>query len=305
MQNIIPALPREAIKAELNASTFVRKANFGTRSIYIVDAHNAPNTLREVGRLRELSFRAGGGGTGLDCDLDRYDSCAKPFKQLIVWSDEEEEIVGGYRFQLGEILSENTDGHWDSPTAHLFHYNDIFTQKYLPHCVELGRSFVVPSKQSGSSARGSIYTLDNLWDGLGAIIVQYPQIKYFFGKVTMYPSFPQKARDLILYFMRKYCPDAEGLMQPHESLSLTSSTEELAAIFVGENFKSDYKILSRLVRDHEETIPPLVNAYMKLSPTMKSFGTAINYQFGNVEETGILITIADIYEQQRERHLNY
>jgi hypothetical protein len=305
MQNIIPALPREAIKAELNANTFVRKANFGARSIYIVDAHNAPNTLREVGRLRELSFRAGGGGTGADCDLDRYDGCEKPFKQLIVWSEEEEEIVGGYRFQLGEILAENTDGHWDSPTAHLFHYNTVFTENYLPHCVELGRSFVVPSKQAGSAARGSIYTLDNLWDGLGAIIVQYPQIKYFFGKVTMYPSFPQKARDLILYFMRKYCPDAEGLMQPHEALNLTTADEELAAIFVGENFKADYKILSRLVRDHEQTIPPLVNAYMKLSPTMKSFGTAINHDFGNVEETGILITIADIYEQQRERHLNY
>lgn len=304
MQTIIPAVPRAALKAELNEKTFVRKANFGGRLIYITDAHDSPNVLQEIGRLREISFRAGGGGTGLALDLDKYDTCAQPFKQLIVWSEEEQEIVGGYRFQLGEVLTANTDGHWDSPTAHLFQYNPVFVDKYLPKCVELGRSFVIPTKQAGTAQRGSIYTLDNLWDGLGAIVTNYPEIQYFFGKVTMYPSFDQKARDLILYFMRKYCPDSEGLMQPYDPVLLTTTDEELATIFVGGSYKDDYKILSRLVRSAEETIPPMFNAYMKLSPTMKSFGTAINHPFGKVEETGILITIADIYEQQRDRHLH-
>lgn len=305
MQDIIPPVPREALKAELNEQTFVRKANFGGRLIYIVDALNAPNTLREIGRLREISFRTGGGGTGLQLDLDEYDTCQEPFKQLVVWCEEEQEILGGYRFQLGEVLQKNRDGHWDSPTAHLFQYNPNFTQNYLPHCVELGRSFVVPSKQAGTAQRGSIYTLDNLWDGLGAIILRYPQCKYFFGKVTMYPSFNPKARDLILFFMQKYCPDTEQLMQPYEPLALTTSTDELRQIFVGGTYKEDYKILSRLVRGYGQTIPPLFNAYMKLSPTMKTFGTAINHPFGKVEETGILVTIADIYEEQRNRHLAY
>ncbi len=303
MQTIIPAVPKEVLLSELNEQHFVRPANFGNRSIYITDAHRSPNVVREIGRLREISFRQSGGGTGLEIDLDEYDGGEFPFQQLVVWCNEEQEIVGGYRFQLGSILARNTDGNWNSPTAHLFQYNPPFIEKYLPFCVELGRSFVVPSKQSGAGARGSVYTLDNLWDGLGAVTQLYPDLRYFFGKITMYPSFQPQARDLILQFLAQYCPDNEGLMQPYEPVALTTPEEELRSAFAGSGFKIDYLTLSRRVRDLGEQIPPLFSAYMKLSPSMKSFGTAINHPFGKVEETGILITIDDIYPQQRERHL--
>lgn len=303
MQEIIPAIPTEVLKSELTDNTFVRKANFGNRSIYIVDANIAPNVIQEIGRLRELAFRSAGGGSGLSVDLDEYDTGEFPFQQLIIWGEDEQQILGGYRFQLGEILAKNRDGHYDSPTAHLFKYGEKFVKEFLPYCVELGRSFIVPAKQSGSGERGSMYTLDNLWDGLGAITVVYPQMQYFFGKVTMYPSYNKEARDLILYFFKKYCPDPDNLMTAYEPLHLETSQEKLQALFDGGNFKADYKILSKQVRSKGETIPPLVNAYMKLSPTMRSFGTAINHPFGAVEETGILITIADIYEEQRQRHI--
>ena len=303
MQDIIPAIPTEVLKAELTEKTFVRKANFGNRSIHIVDANSAPNVLLEIGRLRELAFRSAGGGTGLAIDLDEYDSGQNPFQQLIIWGEEEQQILGGYRYQLGEILLKNTDGHYNSPTAHLFHYQDKFIQDFLPYCVELGRSFIVPSQQAGSGQKGSIYTLDNLWDGLGAIALRHSDMQYFFGKVTMYPTYNAKARDMILYFMQKYCPDPDNLMMPHEPLILSTPNEELVQIFTGGNFKADYRILSKEVRTKGETIPPLVNAYMKLSPTMRSFGTAINHPFGAVEETGILITLDDIYEEQKERHM--
>lgn len=303
MQTIIPAVSKEVLRSELNEQHFVRPANFGNRSIYITDARRSPNVLREIGRLREISFRQSGGGTGLELDLDEYDEGEHPFQQLVVWCNEEEEIVGGYRFQLGSILALNTDGSYNSPTAHLFEYNAPFVEKYLPYCVELGRSFVVPTKQSGMGARGSVYTLDNLWDGLGAVTQLYPDLRYFFGKITMYPSFQPQARDLILYFLSLHCPDTEGLMQPHEPIVLTTPIEELRAAFTGSDFKSDYQTLSRRVRELGEHVPPLFSAYMKLSPTMKSFGTAINHPFGKVEETGILVTIDDIYPDQRQRHL--
>lgn len=304
MQEIIPAIPTEVLKSELTEKTFVRKANFGNRSIYIVDANNAPNVIQEIGRLREIAFRSAGGGSGLSVDLDEYDSGEFPFQQLIIWGEEEQQILGGYRFQLGEILAKNRDGHYDSPTAHLFKYNEKFVKDFLPSCVELGRSFIVPGKQSGSGERGSMYTLDNLWDGLGAIVVLYSQLKYFFGKVTMYPTYNKEARDCILYFLDKYCPDPDNLMTPYDPIQLETPIEDLKALFNADNFKLDYRTLSRQVRNRGEVIPPLVNAYMKLSPTMRSFGTAINHPFGAVEETGILITIDDIYKEQRERHID-
>ncbi len=305
MKTIIDRVPRENLRAELNEKTFVRKTNYGGREIYITNVHESPAVIREIGRLREIAFRLGGGGTGEELDLDEYDTAAIPFQQLVVWSPEDEEIVGGYRFQFGSKIIQDAHGHWNSPTAHLFAYNSPFVEKYLPKAIELGRSFIQPTLQSGSAARGGVYSLDNLWDGLGAIAALHPQVEYFFGKITMYPSFNPKARDLILYFMQKYCPDGENLLSPLVPVQLTSSVEELAAVFDGGEYKADYKILSRLVRDYGENIPPLFNAYMNLSPTMKTFGTAVNEPFGMVEETGILLTLADIYPHKKERHLDF
>ena len=303
MKTIIERVSRQELRAELNEKTFVRKTNYGGREIYISNANDSPALIREIGRLREIAFRLGGGGTGEEVDLDEYDTGTNPFQQLVVWSPEEQEIVGGYRFQFGQQIKEDTHGEWNSPTAHLFAYNSTFVSNYLPKAIELGRSFIQPTLQSGSASRGGVYSLDNLWDGLGAIVSLHPEIGYLFGKVTMYPSFNPKARDLILYFMRQYCPDSEQLLTPFVPVQLTTSDEELKSIFEGGEYKSDYKILSRLVRDYGENIPPLFNAYMNLSPTMKSFGTAVNAPFGMVEETGILVTIADIYPHKKERHL--
>lgn len=302
MQPIIEPVARELLEAELTPDKYIRPTNFGNRAIYITNIHESPNVVREIGRLREVSFRSSGGGTGLELDLDEYDTCAEPFQQLVVWSPESREIVGGYRFIEGSKIHQNPKGEWESPSAHLFQYHDVFTQQYMPKSVELGRSFIQPAFQSGNM-RGGIYSLDNLWDGLGAIVSTMPHIEYFFGKVTMYPSFNNKARDLILYFMSKYFPDKEGFMTPFVPVSLTTTDAELEEIFAGGDYREDYKIMSKLVKSYGEHIPPLVNAYMNLSPTMKSFGTAINEPFGRVEETGIMIKIADIYEEKRQRHL--
>ena len=302
---IIPPVDRELIKKELTKKIFLRKTNNGNRDIYITTAQTSPNIMREIGRLRELSFATEGGGTGKELDIDEYDLAPEPYcyKQLFVWDPEDEEIVGGYRFIHGSDIALKEDGTLMSATAELFHFTDVFMDKYMPNMVELGRSFVQPKYQPTVNLRKGMYSLDNLWDGLGSIAVEIPDMKYFFGKITMYPQMNRKAKDYILYFYQKHFPDREGLVWPYEPMKIQSDYNELVKLFNGRNYKEDYQILVRTVRELGSAVPPLVNAYMNLSSTMMSFGTALNHHFGEVDETGILITLQDIYPAKKERHI--
>ncbi len=302
MQDIIPPVDRELLAAELTPEKLLRMSNKADNEIYIVDAFNSPNTMREIGRLRELAFREAGGGTGLELDIDEFDTMPVPCRQLIVWDPKACEIIGGYRFLLGEDMEFN-DGIPRIATSHMFRFSPEFIRDYLPNTLELGRSFVAPEYQHTRSNPKALYTLDNLWDGLGALTVVYPQIKYLFGKVTMYPAFGQECRDLILGFLHKYFPDPEHLVEPIMPLETEARSEKIQQIFTGKSFREDYKILNHLVREHDRNIPPLVNAYMGLSPTMRMFGTAINPEFGDVEESGIFFKISEIYEEKKRRHI--
>lgn len=304
MENIIPPIPREILEQELTSDKLIRKTNAGNNLIYVVDYHNAPNVTKEIGRLREITFRDAGGGTGLSCDLDIYDTEENPFQQLLVWNPVDKEIVGGYRFLNCRDLKLGTDNQYHTPTLKLFKYSEKFVEEYLPYTIELGRSFVQPNYQPTNNIRKGMYSLDNIWDGLGAVILQNPDARYYFGKITMYPDYNQEARDHILYFMRKYFGDTEALVTPYIPLQLTTDEEILASAFCNNVYEKDYKVLIQKVRSLGELIPPLVNAYMNLSSTMKFFGTSLNHEFGEVEESGILITIADIYGMKIERHLS-
>ena len=302
-QPIIPPIDRELIKAELTQERFLRTTNKASNKIYIVNAHNSPNTMREIGRLREIAFRTAGGGTGKEVDIDEFDTMDNPCEQLIVWNPDAEEIIGGYRFILGENIKYDAQGQPLIATSHLFHFSEKFINKYMSYTLELGRSFVAIEYQSSQAGAKSLYALDNLWDGLGALTIKYPQIRYFFGKFTMYPSFDRKGRDMILYYLQRHFGDKQKLVTPHNALKFESKLSILERLFPIQAVKENYKILNREIRALGENIPPLVNAYMNLSATMKVFGTAINDEFGDVEETGILITIKDIYEEKRERHI--
>lgn len=308
MKNVIAPIPVEKLLDELTQERFIRKTNNGSNEIYLVNAFNAPNVMREIGRLREISFRDSGGGTGLDCDIDSFDQCEENyFEQLIVWNPTDRAIVGGYRFLLCDKLKADVDGRIDTPTGELFSYSEKFVNEYLPYTIELGRSFVQPDYQPSKSLSKGMYSLDNLWDGLGYLCIAYPQAKYFFGKVTMYPQLERESRDMILYFMKRHFPDPDNLLKPWPELELPITMDEkrLEAIFTGANYQENYKILVKNVRERGAAVPPLVNAYMSLSSTMRSFGTALNPPFGNVEETGILVTIKDIYPEKYERHTEF
>lgn len=304
MQPVIYPVEKEKLIAELTDEHFVRKTNKAGNEIYIFNAHSAPHLMREVGRIRELTFRSAGGGTGKEIDIDEFDvEETTPYQQLIVWDPKEKEIIGGYRYIVCDHLSQNTAGEPNLATTELFRFSGEFKTTYLPYMIELGRSFVHPLYQSTRMGRKSVFALDNLWDGLGALTVEHPQIEYFFGKVTMYTNFNIQARDMILYFMKKYFQDTEDLVVPIHSLEIKINDRQMEGIFTGNNYVEDYKTLSRYVRELGENIPPLVNAYMSLSPSMKMFGTAINPGFGGVEETAILIKIGDVYEAKKKRHI--
>ncbi len=306
MKDIIPPVPLEALKDELTQERFIRKTNKAGNKIYVVNAANSPNTMREIGRLRELSFRAAGGGTGLECDLDEYDTGEDSYQQLVVWDPEEQAILGGYRFILCDSNRCIKDGKTHLATSKLFTFSDEFLSDYLPHMIELGRSFVQPKYQSTQLRRKGLYALDNLWDGLGTLILDYPEKKYMFGKVTMYLHYHQMARDMILFFLNKHFPDRDELVIAKDPLKMATDRARLTAIFTGQDYSQDYKILSREVRACGENIPPLINAYMNLSPSMRTFGTVLNQGFGDVEETGIMITLNDLYKAKIERHvINY
>lgn len=303
MEKIIEPVSRSLIKSELTIQKRVRSTNKANNEIYIFTAHDSPNLMREVGRLREIAFRHYGGGTGLEADIDKYDTMEIPYRQLIVWDPENEEILGGYRFIFGSDVEFDENGKPILATAHLLNFSKEFIDDYLPYTVELGRSFVSLEYQSTLLGRKGIFALDNLWDGLGALTVIDPDIKYFFGKVTMYGTYNKEARNMILYFLNKHFPDNQYLVTPIEPLVTGTDMEKMKQRFHGRNFKEDYKILNREVRALGYNIPPLINAYMSLSPTMRFFGTAINDEFGMVEESGILIEIGQILEEKRTRHI--
>ncbi|MGL4519951.1 MAG: GNAT family N-acetyltransferase [Phocaeicola sp.] len=303
MKNIIEPISKEILKSELTEDRRLRFTNKSHNEIYIVTHHNAPNVMLEIGRLREIAFRAAGGGTGESVDIDEYDTMENPYQQLLVWNPEAEEILGGYRYLLGEDVKMDEHGKPVLATAHMFNFSDDFVTNYLPYTVELGRSFVTLEYQSSGAGAKGLFALDNLWDGLGALTVIKPNLKYYFGKMTMYPSYHRQGRDMILYFLNKHFEDRDHLITPIHPLQIEADPEELKELFCHESFKEDYKILNREVRKLGYNIPPLVNAYMGLSPTMRMFGTAVNYGFGDVEETGILIAVNEILESKRIRHI--
>ena len=294
---IIDPVDRTLILKELTADKLLRKTNNGGNEIYVVTSRNSPNIMQELGRLRELSFRDAGGGTGAAVDIDAEDTAEEGYQQLFVWDPKAQEIVGGYRF----IVS-RTPHPKHMSTEHYFRFSDKFRNEFLPYTIELGRSFVQPLYQGIRQNPKGLYSLDNLWDGLGALVVNNPDMRYFFGKVTMYGSYDKEARNILLYFLHKYFPDREHLVESIHPIELHFDEERFERMFCGGSYAEDYKILIREIRKYRENIPPLINSYMSLSPSMKVFGTVVNPDFGYVEETGILITISDIYPVKSERH---
>ncbi len=302
---IIPPVDRELLRSELSDDKLIRKTNKLNNDIYIVNHHNSPNVMREIGRLRELTFAMSGGGTGNPVDIDERDTSEICYDQLIVYSPEDDEIVSGYRFLDCSKVLDDDRFKTHLSTAHYFNFSDHFVNEYLPYTIELGRSWVQPAYQPSQNPRKGIFALDNLWDGLGALVITHKHVEHFYGKVTMYPTYDKEARNALLSFMHYFFPDNDGLVTPKNPLVYNQNNAKFIRMIKGLEYKEAYKLLSRFVKAREETVPPLINQYMSLSSTMKMFGTCVNEDFGDVEESGILVTIADVYHEKSERHLSF
>jgi len=303
MKEIIAPIDPKLIEAELTDDKLVRPTNAGNNTIYLIDAHDSPNTMREIGRLREYTFREAGGGTGEEVDIDEYDIAEVPFKQLIVWNSEAREIVSAYRFILGKDVPLDENGYPHTPTSKLFRLSEKFIKNEWQQTIELGRSFVQPKYQATNSLRLGLFSLDNIWDGLGALIVDYPEVKYFFGKMTMYNSYNRMARNMILGFLQKHFQGDKELVTPFEPAEITRNKRSILEIF-SHSLTEDFKILNKNIRDLKTAIPPLIKSYMSLSPSMRYFGASANPEFGPVEEIAILIDVNDIYEDKKKRHID-
>lgn len=304
MQEVIAPIERELLLSELKESTFLRPTNKAGNLIYDVTAHTAPNVMRELGRLRELSYRASGGGTGKDCDVDDMDMMEKPYHQLLVFDPDDQQIVGGYRYMLGSDMKKDAQGQPMIASSHLFHYSNYFMADYMPQTIELGRAFVNSDYQKREKGVKALFALDNIWDGLGAIFYNNKEVQYLIGKVTMYQSFDKVSRDLIYAYLMRYCYDNKALIWAHHPLELCVESQEIAdEIFIGDDPTLNFHILQRAVRARGQVIPPMFSAYLNLTDKMKTFGTAVNDEFGDVLETGIMVDVKDIYEEKRHRYI--
>lgn len=299
METIICPVDKELLLQELTPERKLENTNKGGNELYVFDAHQAPNLMREVARLREEAFRAEGGCTGKSMDIDIYDTMEKPYKQLIVWDPDRLEIIGGYRFIIGSDVSFDADGRPILATAELFEYSEEFIRKYLPHTLELGRSFVSLGYQSSKAGAKALFSLDNLWDGITAIIMQHPHLIYTFGKVTIHPSFDKRASSMLMEFMAEYYKDDEGLVRPIKQLS---PVEGAGIEFCGD-YQKDYAALKNAIQELGYNIPPLVNSYMSLSPTMKYFGFAECHDLVGAIEGGIMINFNEIVKEKLDRHI--
>ena len=303
MKKIIDPGPLELIKSELTPARKLMDTNKGGNELYIVDCHNAPNTLREIGRIRELTYRAAGGCSGNEIDLDEYDFLPKPYQQLIVWDPDAQAIIGGYRFLLGKNVTLKEDGQPNVTSSHLYHFSDKFIKEYLPRTMELGRSFVAPEYQSSKAGPKALFTMDNLWDGIVGVLLSNPGVDYFFGKMTIYKSYDKTSRDLILRFLEKHFPDDEELIRPYKPLRSRIDTRLLDLVLSGEGLHDDLRCLKKALHKLGTNIPPLVNSYINSSSTMKIFGSAVNDELSDAIETGLMVRFSEVYPDKRDRHI--
>ena len=298
MKPIIAPVETEILLHELEGH-LLRPSNKAGNLIYDITAHECPNVMREIGRLREISYRAGGGGTGKELDIDDQDIMPRPYHQLIVWDPDNNQIIGGYRYLFGHE-AEIRNGQPFITSAHLFHYSERFIRDYLPNTIEFGRAFVQPMYQEREMGVKALFALDNIWDGIGAVLFNHPEIRYMIGKVTIYPGYNEQARELIYAYLDRYHKGEQGLFEPYHPLLSQPLTH---SPFEGEDKQENYHILQRAVREQGTVIPPIFTAYLNLTNDLQFFGNAINDEFSDVLESGIMVEVDTVYPEKKERYI--
>ncbi|MCE2595407.1 lysophospholipid acyltransferase family protein [Motilimonas cestriensis] len=265
------------------------------KHIYLYKHSDSSPVLRELGRLREVSFRAVGEGTGTKRDIDHYDS---HYLHLILWDADELEIAGAYRFaKAAEIIKAQGDDGLYSQS--LFHYGDVM-KPCLAQGLELGRSFVQPKYWGRRS-------LDYLWLGIGAFIAKHPQYRYLFGPVSISDSLPKNAKDLLIYFYQLYFSAEQGMAtakvpyQVPENLLTSLSVE-----FVGNDYKQDFITLKAVLDNMGTAIPTLYKQYSEVCDPggVKFLDFGVDPDFNNCIDGLVLVDLAQLKANKRQRYIN-
>jgi hypothetical protein len=298
MKKVIKPIKREKLIKELRKCKLIKRTFRRNNEIYSFTYDEAPSLMYEVARLREEAFRAIGCGTGNVLDIDEQDTGSGAYQQLIVWNPTDMEIIGGYRYAVGKNYIEQPSL---LSMAHYFKFSKSFVTDYLPYSIELGRAWVNPLYQPSGDEKRSIFALDNLWEGIGALIAQHEDIKYLYGKVTIPENYNPTARNLIYNFLERNFRDKKRLLRPQKPFFSTKRNKKKIQVI---NVDDDFRNTTNSVKSLGVTVPPLINAYFRLAKQMITFGTALNPELGNSFETGIMIAVNDIHPDKYARYIS-
>jgi len=294
-KNVIHPVDRKLIKRELSDSQILGKTK-DDKKIILAEYENSPNVLKEIARLREITFRKVGEGTGKKRDIDDFD---KYYKHLVVWDEEELEIVGSYRIGIGKdiFLSKGINGFY---TSTLFNFSNRFETEVVKDSIELGRSFV-QRKYWNSNA------LNYLWQGIGAFISNNDWVQYLFGGVSISNNYSESAKNSIVYYFQKWFGDYDELAESKNKFMLSNkSADDLSKIFTSNNYKDDYKILKNILKPTGFTVPVLYKHYSELCNDngVKFLDFGVDPDFENCVDGLILVDVHKIKDEKRERFIN-
>ena len=301
---LVKPVNRNILKKELTSERFLRPTRMGKNNVYVFDGVDAPNLMKEVGRLRELAFRDAGAGIGAALDLDQYDTGEHKCRQLIVWDPAEEEIVGGCRFNTFEQYQNQLNAAIPLINKELYDLHPAFEKNYAPYFIELTRAFIQPKYQTKHKDHKVFFALDNVWDGLGALLVQHPQCRYFFGRLVIYPSYDPFMRDLLFYFFKKHLYDKDETLCAKFPYEPATIKDELHSYLKTNNANKDFMELHKIARARNTVVPALISAYYRVSDTMRVFEPVIDHHFGGCFAAAMMITIADIKPNLIDRYVN-
>lgn len=277
---------------ELRKSKLIGETGDG-KKIYLYDYVEDSVVLKELGRLREVSFRKVGEGVNKKRDTDKYDIY---YQHIILWDENDLEIVGSYRIGDSNFIFKNI-GVKGFYSNNLFKYNEGFTP-YLKNSIELGRSFVQP-KYWGTRA------LDYLWFGIGAYLKNNPHIKYMFGPVSISATFPTVTKDMMTFYYSHYYGQ-DGLVEPRLPYSYSNKITDIKELFYLNDKKKDFKFLKSTLANIGVSIPTLYKQYTEICEEdgIKFLGFNVDSDFNDCIDGFILVEIAKIKDSVSQRYIN-
>ncbi len=285
MEALIAPIPKVLLQAEISTLSqnclLLKRGKF---EVYLAPASLIPNVLKEIGRLRELTFRAAGEGTGKRLDIDHYD---KYYQNLFIWDTTEQRIVGGYRLGAGTSIFEayGVDG---------FYINSLFNIKKgfiktLQKSVELGRSYIVPDYQKNH------FPLFLLWRGILTFLNQNPNYRYLIGPVSISKDYSEISRSMIIAFVKRYCFDHKNARYFEARTPYKPIVNEIEIEDQITQFDGKLKNLETFLESIEQInirVPILLKQYSRQNAKFISFN--IDPNFSNALDGLMLLDLKNV-----------